>query len=89
MLKTSAYGLGFQHLPRDLANVNACKTMFDPYINNLLSTSHFTLILSSLVTFDKGKSKFEKKNVCVCVGGGEGGGTLTPKLYNCMPNCVS
>ena len=32
MLKTSAYGLGFQHLPRDLANVNAWKTMFDPYI---------------------------------------------------------
>ena len=26
------YGLGFQHLPRDLANVNAWKTMFDPYI---------------------------------------------------------
>ena len=25
-------GLGFQHLPRDLANVNAWKTMFDPYI---------------------------------------------------------
>ena len=22
MLKTEAYGLGFQHLPRDLANVN-------------------------------------------------------------------
>ena len=33
MLKTSVYGLGFQHLPRDLANVNAWKTMFDPYIN--------------------------------------------------------
>ena len=32
MLKTSAYGLGFQHLPRDLANVNAWNTMFDPYI---------------------------------------------------------
>ena len=31
MLKTEAYGLGFQHLPRDLANVNAWKTMFDPY----------------------------------------------------------
>ena len=30
-LKTSAYGLDFQHLPRDLANVNAWKTMFDPY----------------------------------------------------------
>ena len=32
MLKTTALGLGFQHLPRDLANVNAWKTMFDPYI---------------------------------------------------------
>ena len=36
MLKTSAYGLGFQQLPRDLANVNAWKTMFDPYIVVLL-----------------------------------------------------
>ena len=35
MLKTSAYGLGFQHLPRDLANVNAWKSMFDPYIINV------------------------------------------------------
>ena len=32
MLKTAAFGHGFQHLPRDLANVNAWKTMFDPYI---------------------------------------------------------
>ena len=32
VLKTEAEGLGFQHLPRDLANVNECKTMFDPYI---------------------------------------------------------
>ena len=31
VLKTAAFGLGFQHLPRDLANVNAWKTMFDPY----------------------------------------------------------
>ena len=31
VLKTAAFGLVFQHLPRDLANVNACKTMFDPY----------------------------------------------------------
>ena len=23
---------GFQHLPRDLADVNAWKTMFDPYV---------------------------------------------------------
>ena len=32
VLKTAAFGLGFQHLPRDLANINAWKTMFDPYI---------------------------------------------------------
>ena len=32
VLKTEAEGRGFQHLPRDLANVNAWKTMFDPYI---------------------------------------------------------
>ena len=31
VLKTEAGGLGFQHLPRDLANVNALKNMFDRY----------------------------------------------------------
>ena len=31
VLKTAASGLGFQHLPRDLANVIAWETMFDPY----------------------------------------------------------
>ena len=31
VLKTAASGLGFQHLPRDLANVYAWKTVFDPY----------------------------------------------------------
>ena len=31
VLKTAAFGLGFQHLPWDLANVNAWKIMFDPY----------------------------------------------------------
>ena len=35
VLKTVVSDLGFQHLPRDLANVNACKTMFDPYIGPL------------------------------------------------------
>ena len=30
-LKTSGFALGFQHLPRDLANVNEWKIMFDPY----------------------------------------------------------
>ena len=32
VLKTAASGLGFQHLPRDLANVNAWEIMFDPHI---------------------------------------------------------
>ena len=34
VLKTEAEaeGLGFQHLPWDLANINSWKTMFDPYI---------------------------------------------------------
>ena len=43
----------------------------------------FTLIMSSLVNFDKEGSTFEKKNVCVCVcvEGRGGGGALTPKLY--------
>ena len=31
VLKTPTSGQGFQHLPRDLENVNAWKTMFDPY----------------------------------------------------------
>ena len=31
VVKTAAFGLGFQHLRRDLANVNAWKTMFDHY----------------------------------------------------------
>ena len=31
MLKTSSFTLGFQHLSRDLANVNEWKIMFDPY----------------------------------------------------------
>ena len=30
VLKTAAFG--FQHFPRELANVNAWKNMFDPYI---------------------------------------------------------
>ena len=37
VLKTAAFGLGFQHLPRDLANVNAWKTMFNPYSERSLS----------------------------------------------------
>ena len=43
VLKTAAFGLGFQHLPRDLVNVNAWKTMFDPYNNKLRRNSCFKL----------------------------------------------
>ena len=31
VLKTSEFALGFQHLYRDLANVNEWKIIFDPY----------------------------------------------------------
>ena len=41
VLKTAASGLGFQHLPRDLANVNARKTMFDPYNVKVELTDQF------------------------------------------------
>ena len=32
VFEPAASDLGFLHLPRDLANVNARKTTFDPYI---------------------------------------------------------
>ena len=38
VLKTAASGLGFQHLPRDLANVNAWKSMFDPILGFVASS---------------------------------------------------
>ena len=41
VLKTAAFGLGFQHLPQALANVNAWKTMFDPYTSSLLQLMNF------------------------------------------------
>ena len=50
MLKTSAYGLGFQHLPRDLANVNAWKTMFDPYKETLTNEKQTQVAFSNLLT---------------------------------------
>ena len=34
-VKTLPFVLVFQHLPQNLGNVNALKTMFDPYIGNL------------------------------------------------------
>ena len=37
VLEIAAFGLGFQHLPRDLANVNAWKTMLDPYIDRIIT----------------------------------------------------
>ena len=35
------FGLGLQHLPQDLANVNAWKTMFDPYNNSPVKKNYF------------------------------------------------
>ena len=45
VLKTAAFGLGFQHLPQNLANVNAWKNMFDPYINTLAQDKMIILLL--------------------------------------------
>ena len=39
-LKTSGFALGFQHFPRDLANVNEWKIMFDPSSNYWLSGNY-------------------------------------------------
>ena len=44
VLKTMAFGLGFQHLPRDLANVNVWKTMFDPYNTIVLQYKWLVLL---------------------------------------------
>ena len=55
MLKTSAFGLGFQQLPRDLANVNAWKTMFDPYSNISLT--------NDIVSFEQLNLEFNEMNV--------------------------
>ena len=43
VLKTAAFGLGFQHLHRDLANVNAWKTIFDPYNKTLVALKRTVL----------------------------------------------
>ena len=44
VLKTVASGLDFQHLPRNLANVNACKTMFDPYFSCMHSFHMYSFV---------------------------------------------
>ena len=56
VLKTAAFGLGFQHLPRDVAKVNALKTMFDPYIKqahvfklSFRCLSEYTIILGASI----------------------------------------
>ena len=49
VLKTAASGLGFQHLTRDLANVNAWKTMFDPYIETKRLSSQSANCLYSTI----------------------------------------
>ena len=47
MLKTSGFALGFQHLPRDLANVNEWKIMFDPYIQIYISFCRVSMVEKS------------------------------------------
>ena len=62
MLKTSAYGLGFQHLPRDLANVNAWKSMFDPYIKiGAKAYTETSGVITDSLYFFTGLLKMQKK----------------------------
>ena len=35
VLKTSGFALGYQHFPRDIANVNEWEIMYDPFNNKL------------------------------------------------------
>ena len=49
VLKTAASGLGFQHLPWDLADVNAWKTMFDPY--NVIWRVSINFVLLCVIYF--------------------------------------
>ena len=56
VLKTAASGLGFQHLPRDLANVNVWKTMFDPYIANQKRKISYGKVPSVIKPYSETKS---------------------------------
>ena len=49
VLKTAAFGLGFQHFPWDLANVNAWKNAFNPYIVTKTGQCKFQYLHMSLV----------------------------------------
>ena len=67
VLKTAAFGLGFQQLPRDLANVNAWKTMFDPYIQTCAlwreaqNTAFSSIPLPAILDITGGLAKKTKK----------------------------
>ena len=54
VLKTAASDLGFQHLPRDLANVNAWKTLFDPYISRTNLVLSWVEHKKSFITSESG-----------------------------------
>ena len=43
VLKNAAFGLGFQHLTRDLVNFNAWKAMFEPYNDKIDITLYETI----------------------------------------------
>ena len=49
VLKTAAFGLGFQHLPRDLANVNAWKTLFHLCINRSVLQTRMPVSLQAIL----------------------------------------
>ena len=95
VLKTEAGGHGFQHLLRDLANVNALKTMFDRYycIKKLKTYATFRVIpctiLFRLFT-DVSRKKFPRI-VLVLVSGSTNlvtAANLWPR-YDHIESCVA
>ena len=56
VLKTAASGVGFQHHPGDLANVNAWKTKFNPYIKTVIEKKEHIQDIKSEVRLYKESS---------------------------------
>ena len=71
VLKTAAFGLGFQHLPQDLANVNAWKTVFDPYIIRIFHGRPKDHCLAS-----RGCLSYANREICIVMSDSDSEGRI-------------
>ena len=55
VLKTSGFALGFQHFPRDPANVNEWKIMFDTSIERMIGHNFYQCKMKVQCFFNKYK----------------------------------